>query len=110
MRAINKKILLFSIFSVALVFTILIVGFFWYLAKISKTKTELSPPKSKPTLESHIQQQLEELEKLRKAATLTEKEIKTQIEEMEKLGGKAKGSSQEEIQRQLEELEKLRQQ
>lgn len=104
-KGIDKKSLLYL--GIVIIAFLVAIGLIWYFFRVPKIPETLVP--EKPSKEKIIEQQLKELEQLRKETpTLTEKEIQSQLKELEKLRSKTKPLSQEEIQKQLEELEKLR--
>lgn len=104
----SKKSFLYLVI-VILAFIIIAVGLIWYFSQKPEIEEVSIPEKSEE--EKMIEQQLEELEKLRtETAPLSEREIQTQLEELEELRQKQKPPSQQEIQKQLEELDKLRKQ
>jgi len=106
-RNLNKQFLLYLI--IVVITSFLAIGLIWYFSKIPEIKEVFIP--EKPEREKITEQQLDELEQLRKETpSLTEEEAKTQLKELEKLRQKTNPLSQEEIQKQLEDLNKLRQQ
>jgi len=108
---IGKKIIIENkkIYFVLLIIVVLaaLVGLaeFLYLSRAKKEEPIIPQKKEK----TKIEQQLEELEKLRKdTPPLTEEQIKIQSEELKKLRKKTKPLTKEALQKQIEELKKLR--